>query len=670
MATALEAPAPVAAKINLTSLGGHVRSKFELARRARIEVERRMLEDLRQKRGKYSSSKLAAIREVMGKNAEPPFLDVTGGKCEATYAWLIDAILPPGQDPFSLEATPLPELPGFVETEIQQRVQAELLNRVEMQIQQGLIINQATLRAAYAEMMEQAKDIVAEEILEQARESATKMFTKIKDQFAEGEYETALRQALHDLVDVGTAIIRGPVLRHVPVRRPTIDPASLRFTMEYTFDVLPVYERLSPLRFYPSPDATRASLPYYVYVNSTSRADLASLLEDDSYDAMAVAGALAAHGDGYREVTSVEVEKAHLEERTTTLDSELIDRLEFGGSIPGYLLEQFGIQGLDPIKSYDALVWMVGSYVLKAVINPDPVGLNYIFSAGFSEMPDSFWGIGIPRKMRHTANIINIAARALVMNIGIASGPMIEANMDRMWPGENFSVRPWGVLKSTNAQMQEGKAVNFYQPNMVTQRLIDVMEFGLRMADIETGIPRILYAGETSTPTASANADLMSQASKGGQAVVRNIDMGLIIPSVVAQHNYNMQYDESGQEYVGDVRVIARGSNTMVAKAQKVMRLKEILRDANNPTDLQIITVPIRAKLWRETVDALGVDPRLLGQEDEIDARAEELERMWAMSGGGATAGQLPGAVETSPAGQPVAGRDAQLYASTAGSRP
>lgn len=624
----VDGAAPATTEINLPGLAGFVRSRFNKARNARAKVEQIMLEDMLQRRSKYTDAKLAAIREVMGKNIDPPFMGITESKCEAVYSWLVDALFPPGHAPFSVEPTPIPDLPDFVDAQIQEGVMSALRSELIQLFNSGVPISREDANRLHAEMLQEAKGKVEKEVVKRARSSAKQMFNKINDMFVEADWEGEVKLALKDMVDGGTAIMRGPIMLETPVRRSSVDPATRRYKTTYDIDTIAGVERLVPLRFYPSPDATRRSVPWYVYSNAMTRKDLASCLDDDSYNQDAVKAALDAYGDkGHREITAVELEKATLENRVgPPTDSELIDRLEYGGSVPGRLLAEYGIQGLTPEQEYDALLWCVGDYLIKAVINPDPVGLNYIFSAGFSEQPDSFWGISVPRKMRHSQNMANVAARQIMMNMGLASGPMMELNMDRMWPGENFMVRPFMALKSTNAMMQEGKAVNFYQPEMVTRQLVEVFNFCLRLSDHETGIPRILYAGETDTPTASAASMMMSQASKGGQSVIRNIDSGLIIPCVQAFFNYVLQYESDDTEYFGDMRIMARGSNTMIAKEQKVLRLKEVLRDANNPTDLQVITVPIRAKLWKETVDALGISPGIFGDEDEIHERMEEMQ--------------------------------------------
>ena len=316
--------------------------------------------------------------------------------------------------------------------------------------------------------------------------------------------------------------------------------------------------------------------------------------------------------------------------------------------------------------------------LVKAVLNPETVGLNFVFSAAFSERPDSFWGVGVPEKMEHSVNIANMAAVHIVMNASMGSGPMAEFNSDRV-AGQNMQIRPWATFPATNAQMMEYKAIQFYQTQMVTDKLTALFEWAMNLADHETNFPRVLYAGTSSTPTASATAMVTSQAAKGAMSVVRNIDIGLIIPSVQKQFRFNMQYGKD-PDIVGDIRIVARASGAQVAKEQKIIRLKETLVESNNPNDINVLTVPIRAKLWEILLAEEGIDPSVMGLDEEVEQRAMQFQnqQMMLQSGptaaigpdGGASFRKPPAARQLGPGGQPVAGRDSQMFESEAGMTP
>ena len=72
---------------------------------------------------------------------------------------------------------------------------------------------------------------------------------------------------------------------------------------------------------------------------------------------------------------------------------------EFWGKISGKMLVEWGMDEEmipDETKEYDANVWVIGNYVLKAVLNYDPLGEKPYAKTSFIKSPGAFWGKGIP----------------------------------------------------------------------------------------------------------------------------------------------------------------------------------------------------------------------------------------------------------------------------------
>jgi hypothetical protein len=348
----------------------------------------------------------------------------------------------------------------------------------------------------------------------------------------------------------------------------------------------------------------------------------------------------------------------------------------------------------DDEKEYDVVIWKISKWIIKAMLNPDLLGRKYFFKAGFSANPDSFWDKGIPELINSIQQIGNSAARAIVQNVAIASGPMVDVNMERLAPGATASIHPWKVFKTNNQNMGEGKAINFYAPPMVVHRLMEVYEFCLKQADEDSGVPRYAH-GETQVggagDTASGLSMLISQASRGIKSVIKNIDKGVISPSVQMIFDYNMANDPDITT-IGDLKAVAKGASALMAKEQQTVRRKEILAETNNPVDLQILGIRGRAELLRENIKALDMDPDKIIQDIEaIEAQQAEMARQeqeaaaMTAAGGGAASGGMAGGpggpgqtagaprpktVATDSAGSPVAGRDTQMFASGKGTTP
>jgi len=689
--------------INLESLAGYLLILWEKAKRGRVRPETRMLRNLRARNGEYESDKLRAIQTLLGADYEPIFMKLTETKCRAAESWIKDVIFQPGQEPWDLQPTPLPELPPMMTQQIKTAAEQAAMQQMAMAINMGYVPNDLSIiQQLAAELAPQLKAEVEREIKHAAQKAAEKMRQKINDQFYEGGWYEALDRTLFDLTTYGTAIIKGPNLQRVPVAIRELNPAVGSFQTRFESRIIPKHSRVNPLNFYPSPDATADSLPWYFEKISMSRKDLSDLLDVPGFNPSAIREVLQTYrSGGLVEWTNVDQTRAQLENRDSMslYETELIDCLEFGGTAPGSYLLEWGMDPIsvpDPEREYDIIAWIIGRWVIKAMLNPNQLGTKPIYSCGFSERPDSFWHKGIPELIEHIQNLANACARSIVMNIGIASGPQVELNVDRMADGENESIYPWKIWRSTAAGMMESPAVKFYQPNIVTEKLLDIYKFCMEAADDDSGVPRYVHTGETrgggAGETASGLSMLMGQAAKGIKGVIKNMDKGLIEPSVEAQYYYNLIYEGDDEQIIGDLKVIAKGSSSLINKEQQTIRRTELLERTLNPLDSQILGLRGRAELLRKNLEGLDIDPdKVVADEEELERIAQmnqmaaEQQAAAGMEGeGGKTQSGPEG--KTSPkgskgnpagkqrqlnaAGAPVAGRDNQLFESSPGVRP
>jgi hypothetical protein len=682
----------------ISNLASYLDILWEKAKRAKQKPERQMLKNLRARQGKYSQKKLQAMRVMFGADYEPPYMNITETKCRAAEAWIKDTVFVPGERAWSLEPTPLPELP----TAIMETTRAEILNALLGEVQNmAMTTGQVPDFNMLSQMMEdlapEMEKKIKKAVQDKANEAAEAMSEKIADQFQEGGWNEELEKAMYDCTTYGTMVLKGPLPKRSPIRVPSFDEETGATTISLDERISPMWERRSPLRIYPLPDTTDVNNGGLFDLISMTRKNLSDLIGIEGYNERAIRKVLKAHRDGgLREWTTIDTERLELQNRDTmtVFETENIDCLEYHGSAPGSLLKEYGMSEddvPDDEKEYDVVIWKISKWVIKAMLNPDMMGRKYFFKAGFSANPDSFWDKGIPELIDSIQQIANSAARAIVQNVAIASGPMVEVNMDRLAPGATASIHPWKVYKTNNQGMQEGKAVNFYAPPIVVNRLMEVYEFCLKQADEDSGVPRYAH-GETQVggagDTASGLSMLISQASRGIKSVIKNIDKA-ISASVQMIFDYNMANDPS-VDIIGDMKAVAKGASALMAKEQQTVRRKEILAETNNPVDLQIIGLRGRAELLRENVKALDMDPDKIVQDiEDIEAQQAELARQEqealaaeqaAAGPAGVTAGgggpkQTPGAPlpktkATDAAGSPVAGRDNQMFMSAKGTTP
>ena len=109
----------------IQGLAAHVRHRWEVMRdHKRDTVEDRLSACVRARNMEYDTSKMAEIREQGGSEI---FMGIVSTKCRTATAWLRDTLLGTGADkPWSLNATPVPEVPPEVAANLQRIMAANL----------------------------------------------------------------------------------------------------------------------------------------------------------------------------------------------------------------------------------------------------------------------------------------------------------------------------------------------------------------------------------------------------------------------------------------------------------------------------------------------------------------------------------------------------------------
>lgn len=648
----------------IVGLAAHMHKLWNAAYLSKKPIEEKMLRALRQRAGEYEEDKLREIREMGGSEV---YMMVTETKCRGAESWLRD-ILMEGDDipPFALSPTPVPD----VAPDVAKRVHDEFAEKVLNSIQQ---MGNAPDPDMMEDLKEQAAQDIRMELFEEAQDRADRMKDKISDQFAEGGVRTAFDDFISDLVTYPAAFIKGPTVR----RRNSlkwVQDESGQFVPKVQEDLAPTYTRVDPFRVYPEPGITHIDEGYLFEHHRLSRPELSELLGLPGYDDGAIRAVLDSMPTGslHNWMWSAEMRKSTLENKHNSWmrPTEVVDALEFWGQIPGSKLKEWGLSDEeipDPAKEYHCNVWVIGRWVIKATLNYDPLGKKAYYKSSFIKRPGAFWGSGIPEVIEDIQQMCNSAARALVNNMGLASGPQVEINIDRLPQDEEITtLKPWHIWQVTNDPLGSGQpAVRFNQPDDRSQPLMMVYGHFCKMADDQSGIPAYVYGDMQvggAGRTASGLSMLMGSAGKGIRQVVMAIDGNVIFPLVTNQYNWNMRYVDD-PAIKGDAIIVPRGAITLANREQLNVRRVEFLQATANPIDAEIVGKTGRAAILREVAKGLSMP------EDEIVPSREKLEMaekvqasqqaQQAQQPQGAP-GQ-PAPTPTHPGGAPKGGGDANV---------
>lgn len=585
----------------IQGLAGRVREFFNLARAGRLVAEQEMLEALLARRGQYTAEMRAKILE-----ADQPeiYMMLASGKMRQVESLLRDVLIGQGTGkPWSIRPTPDPELPpSAVQTAVQVLVQD-----IQNAMAGGFM---PTIQAAQ-ERLRQLRDEMMPAVIEEARRRAERMETKMEDQLVEGGFLDALDAVITDVSTFKTAFMAGPILR----KRPKLSWDQNNQLAVKTETHLH-WERVDPFDVYPAPWARTIQDDKLVLKHRLSRQALTEMIGVDGYSAPAIRKVLDQFGStGLREWLAIDSQKAFAEGKLAgqTQNTELIDALQYWGAASGQMLLDWGMateQIEDPSKEYQIEAWVIGPYVIKAVLNADPLSRRPLYSWSFQKVPGAVWGNSPYDLMKDCQAMCNGAARALAANMGISSGPQVAIISNRLPSGEDVtSMYPWKIWQfESDPAGTTAKPIEFFQPTSNANELMAVYEKFSVLADEYTGIPRYMAGfngGEGGAGrTASGISMMITNASKVIKQVIGGADV--MIGQVLDRlYYYNMRYGDD-PELKGDVVVVAKGAESLVAKEAAMQRNNEFLQVAlNSPVVQQIAGVDGVAELLRPIVRRL-----------------------------------------------------------------
>ena len=597
----------------LSNLSSYVLSKFEEAKRAKSKIEPRLIDCLERFESRYSQSKLAEIRSI---SAPEIYIPLTSIKVRALTAWLIDVLFQTPDLPYDIAPTPIPELPLEVQNVLARRVYETIMPMMDL-----LPLNELQSMALDAKNL--AEKELKIEIDKWSKKLAEGFKKRLDDVFIEGGFPEALSAMCVDIAIFPTAIIKGGILRKEK------GYVRTKYGLEPKNKVIYTFNRVSPFNAYPAPYSSGFE-NYFIEVLNLLPDDLYKMVGMPGYNSQVLVDVLDRYEKGYKfHHLSYGLDKESLEAKDGALSSdyEYIDMLEFWGPVKGSLLRDFGISVPNNNEYYEATVWVIEDNVVKAVLNENPLGLKPYAKASFIDIPDSFWGQALPEVLSPIQDSVNAFARAAVVNAVLASGPLVERNIDRVDPSQPKMIIPWHMYDAHDSALNSAPAYRFTQPQFIADRLSNVMAYYLKMADETCGIPSYAHGDITvggAGRTATGLSMLTNNATRGIKAVLRNIDKGIIEPIVKRQ--YYTLIKEANVTDIPDLKIRTRGSISLAEREMEATRALEFLRVISNPMDSQLIPLDGRRYLLTSAAKATGFDPdRIFGYEADLQQMLQPL---------------------------------------------
>ena len=629
--------------ILLQGLAKHVTEAWIGARDAKNAVLYRLQRARRARVGEYDAEKLAQIEDFGGSTE---YARVTANKIRIVEAWLRDVYNGQTDRPWTITPTPKPSMPEQITEQVREFVSQQVAT---VMAQTGQMPDASLVRSQMSAEMSRFEESIAEE----ARATSKRMENRMDDQLQEAGFAAEFADFLGDLATYPAAIMKGPVLRRKKTLRWETADGESQPTPIVTDAIVPEFERVDPFRAYPAPGAATTQQGYFIEHHTLSHSDLYELIGLPGYDEQAIRAVLNEGGtlQHWMGLTTPSMEGNPIPESLQRKVFEY-DAIEYHGPVLGKDLMVWGMNNptvTDPEKMYEACIWMIGRWIIKAQLNYDPVGTRPYYSTSYEEIPGEFWGFGIPDVLDDVQGIVNAAVRSLVNNMGMASGPQVGINIDRLPAGQDVTqLTPWKVwqLEDNPLGTNSAKALEFFQPESNINDLLAVIEKFYQFADDFSLVPRYMAGSDKvggAGRTASGLSMLMDAANKGLKGVVANVDTGVLSQMLQKLYNHNMLYDPD-PTIKGDAQIVASGAVSLMRIESMQLRRNEFLQVTNNPVDVQITGLPGRAEVLRSVASGLDLNTdKIVPPEDTLQQNLQQGAAQQVLQQG--TQGQAPSAI-------------------------
>lgn len=616
------------------ALADHVKDSYRRAKEHKDNtgITGRLLRNLRAKKCEYEPEDL----ELFGKGNDV-YVGVAALKARAAESWLLDIIVNNIDKPWTLDATPEPDLP--------ERLKEEVVN--------ALILELPDLKTfeAVKDRASQLKSAVQGLSQKEAAKSVKRMETRIEDQMAEGGWIDVFTKFVGELSVFPTALVRSPLLEG---NAKAVWKGN-KFKVEHG-QVLRV-RNIPAFDAFPSPNSSSCQTgDFFCEKKEYSPADMHNMIGTKSFSAANVRQALDRYSEGFN-IDAIETsEQDALEGKEQALQTNKvgkgIDVIIYNGKVHGQMLADNGVIVEDIQKYYECEVWVAGDYTLRAVINPNPLGIRPIQGTSYVKIPGSFWGHSVIDTVYDTGRACNAAIRAIIRNMGYASGPIGEVDYARLGDNEDVSeLIPYKIFQvGPDITGTGAPAFRWHNVSAVMNDLMAVFEKFMKIADDLSGVPAYVLGNPQvagAGRTLGGLSMLMGNAAKGIKMVQLNIDKELIVPVVYGFWMYNMQNDPD-PGIKSDAIVVARGATGLLARELAQTRTVEILQLITPYVDKGLIDKTALDYILREVFKNTGMDVDRIIPDPDKDSNLQDIAKLLgngqadALQGGTSTPTALP----------------------------
>lgn len=431
----------------------------------------------------------------------------------------------------------------------------------------------------------------------QAADAAKALESEIYDQLNATKYGPKARQAIANLVRLGTGILKGPVpsLKPKRVYESTQAPdGTLVAIPKYRSQAAPEVYSVDPWMFFPDMSVNDVcDLEWAIEIHPMNKIQFAKLEASEGFFDDVIRELLKSGPEEYNAEYFSDV-RAQTDSGENYLRNKFAV-IEWNGPIS---LDQASALGLEPTydsldNSYMGEVWVCNGRVIRASLEAIEGAYELPYMACVWEKdPNSPFGFSLPLEMEDAQRIHSATLHMILDNASISSGPMILLNKEYVEPvdgsWELAAHKLWNVTDSTCTDISQ--VFKEYIPSNVTGSLMPILQLAQQWAQEESGINLIaggMGGAQVGGDSATGMAILQQAATIVTDMKAESWDDYITQKLIDRMYHWNIQYNLRPEYANFDFEVDVRSSTELRNKQLQIANLEKLSVEAAQNQELQ-----------------------------------------------------------------------------------
>lgn len=512
-----------------------------------------------QERSAWNSKPPGRADPTRNTNRSIVFPNITRPYVDAASAKIGDTLLPTDDRAWSISPTPVPELMQIAE--------GVLPEPVMQGMEQMGVPQQTQEQVAQIEAQEAAKQ------LKDAKDRAKKAERRIEDWHIEGLFHAEMRRVIDDSCKIGSGVLKGPV---PAVKRQQMFIDGMLVIKE---EIKPISKRIDPWNFFPAAGCGDSihNGSYCWERDYLTAKRLDDLKAESGYIPEQIDLCI---DEGPKKAESI---------RKTTdgrdVDNKnLFEVWYFHGMAEREDLEAAGVDVPEGVKHIPAIVTFINDRVVKAALSPLEAGELPYDVFPYQRKVGMPWGTGVARQIRTPQEMVTAGVRTMLTNAGRAAGPLMVFKNNVIPADGNNDITPWKVYYASDDDSTDDarKLISMIQFPDLQASLMNIVQFGMKLAEDVTGLPMLLQGQVGGAPQTLGGQQLaLNNASGVLRRIARTIDDTITEPHIRRYYAWLLQYGEDDEK--GEFVIDARGSTALVERELYKSELTQLLQASLNP---------------------------------------------------------------------------------------